>query len=58
MQKSDISQGPFTKVIYQMKCMDPLHASFTDNHSDPNKTSKLLVQTVRHTKGIGWFFNP
>ena len=29
--KSDIS-----KVMYQMKCMDPLHASPTVNLSDPN----------------------
>ena len=32
--KSDIS-----KVMYQMKCMDPLHASPTINLSDPNQTS-------------------
>ena len=31
--KSDIS-----KVMYQMKCMDPLHASHTINLSDPNQT--------------------
>ena len=31
---SDIS-----KVMYQMKCMDPLHASPTVNLSDPNQTS-------------------
>ena len=53
--KSDIS-----KVTYQMKCMDPLHASPTVNLSDPNQTSKMLVviqiQTVRHTYGIGWYF--
>ena len=55
--KSDIS-----KVMYQMKCMDPLHASPTINLSDPNQTSKMLVviqiQTVRHTctYGIGWYF--
>ena len=52
---SDIS-----KVMYQMKCMDPLHASPTVNLSDPNQTSKMLVviciQTVRHTYGIGWYF--
>ena len=36
-----------------MKGMDPLHASLTDNLSDPNQTSKMLVQTVRHTNGIG-----
>ena len=52
---SDIS-----KVMYQMKCMDPLHASPTVNLSDPNLTSKMLVviqiQTVRHTYGIGWYF--
>ena len=36
--KSDIS-----KVMYQMKCMDPLHASPTINLSDPNQTSKMLV---------------
>ena len=35
--KSDIS-----KVMYQMKCMDPLHASPTVNLSDPNQTSKML----------------
>ena len=44
--------------IYQMKCMNPLHASLTDNLSDPNQTSKMLVfiqiQTVPHTDGIGW----
>ena len=44
--KSDIS-----KVTYQMKCMDPLHASPIVNLSDPNQTSKMLVviqiQTVR-----------
>ena len=39
-----------------MKCIDPLHASLTDNLSDPNQTSKMLVQTVRQTNGIGWFF--
>ena len=53
--KSDIS-----KVMYQMKCMDPLHASPTVNLSDPNQTSKMLVviqiQTVRHNYGIGWQF--
>ena len=53
--KSDIS-----KVMYQMKCMDPLHASPTIKLSDPNQTSKMLVviliQTVRHTYGIGWYF--
>ena len=53
--KSDIS-----KVMYQIKCMDPLHASPTVNLSDPNQTSKMLVviqiQTVRHTYGIGWYF--
>ena len=53
--KSDIS-----KVMYQMKCMDPLHGSPTVNLSDPNQTSKMLVaiqiQTVRHTYGIGWYF--
>ena len=42
-----------------MKCMDPLHASLTDNLSGPNQTSKMLVviqiQTVRHTDGIGWY---
>ena len=52
--KSDIS-----KVMYQMKCMDPLHASPTVNLSDPNQTSKMLVviqiQTFRHTYGIGWY---
>ena len=45
--KSDIS-----KVMYQMKCMDPLHAS-------PTITNQLVViqiQTVRHTYGIGWYF--
>ena len=46
--------------MYQMKCMDPLHASLTDNLSDPNQTSKMLVviqiQTVQHTNGIGWCF--
>ena len=40
--------------------MDPLHASLTDNLSDPNQTSKIVViiqiQTVRHTDGIGWYF--
>ena len=36
--KSDIF-----KVMYQMKCMDPLHASPTVNLSDPNQTSKMLV---------------
>ena len=39
---------------------EPLHASLTDNLSDPNQTSKMLVviqiQTVRHTDGIGWYF--
>ena len=49
-----------SKVMYQMKCMDPLHASPTVNLSDPNQTSKMLVviqiQTVRHTYGIGWYF--
>ena len=39
--------------------MDPLHATLTDNLSDPNQTSKMLVviqiQTVRHTDGIGWY---
>ena len=53
--KSDIS-----KVMYQMKCMDHLHASPTINLSDPNQTSKMLVviqiQTVRHAYGIGWYF--
>ena len=53
--KSDIS-----KVMYQMKCMDPLHASPTVDLLDPNQTSKMLVviqiQTVRHTYGIGWYF--
>ena len=43
-----------------MKCMKPLHASLTDNLSDPNQTSKMLVviqiQTVPHTDGIGWYF--
>ena len=43
-----------------MKCMDLLHSSLTDNLSDPNQTSKMLVvmqiQTVRHTNGIGWYF--
>ena len=34
--KSDIS-----KVMYQMKCMDPLHASPIVNFSDPNQTSKI-----------------
>ena len=33
--KSDIPliqrKGPFTKDMYQTKCMDPLHASLTDN---------------------------
>ena len=52
--KSDIS-----KVMYQMKCMDPLHASPTVNLSDPNQTNKMLVviqiQTVRHTYGIEWY---
>ena len=52
--KSDISKD-------RMKCMDPLHASPTINLSDPNQTSKMLVviqiQTVRHTYGIGWYFN-
>ena len=52
--KSDIS-----KVMYQMKCMDLLHASPTVNLSDPNQTSKMLViiqiQTVRHTYGIRWY---
>ena len=47
-------------IMYQMKCMDPLHASPTINLSDPNQTSKMLVviqiQTVRHTYGIGWYF--
>ena len=46
--------------MYQMKCMDPLHTSLTDNLSDPNQTSKMLVviqiQTVRHNNGIGWYF--
>ena len=45
-----------SKVMYQMKCMDPLHASPTINLSDPNQTSKMLVviqiQTVLHTYGI------
>ena len=54
-EKSDIS-----KVMYQMKCMDPLHASPTINLSDPNQTSKMLVviqiQTVQHTYGIEWYF--
>ena len=40
--------------------MDPLHANLTDNLSDPNQTSKMLVviqiQTIRHTDGIGWYF--
>ena len=36
--KSDIS-----KVMYQMKCMDPLHASPTINLSDPNQASNMLV---------------
>ena len=44
------------KVMYQMKCMDPLHASPTVNLSDPNQTSKIQIQTVRHTYGIGWYF--
>ena len=43
-----------------MKCMNHLHASLTDNLSDPNQTSKMSVviqiQTVRHTDGIGWYF--
>ena len=43
-----------------MKCMDPLHASLTDNLSDPIQTYKMLVviqiKTVRHTNGIGWYF--
>ena len=59
LRKSDISLGPFTKVMYQMKCMDPLHASLTDNLSDPNQTSKMLIviqiQTVRYTNSIGWY---
>ena len=46
--------------MYQMKCMDPLHASPTVNLSDPNQTSKMLVviqiQTVRHTDDIVWYF--
>ena len=46
--------------MYQMKCMDPLQASLTDNLLDPNQTSKMLVviqiQTVRHTDCIGWYF--
>ena len=46
--------------MYKMKCMNPLHTSLTDNLSDPNQTSKMLVviqiQTVRHTDGIGWYF--
>ena len=54
--KSDIS-----KVMYQMKCMYPLHASPTINLSGPNQTSKMLVviqiQTVRHTYGIGWYWH-
>ena len=25
----DFEKGPFTKVMYKMKCMDPLHASLT-----------------------------
>ena len=40
--------------------MNPLHASLTDNLSDPNQTSKMLVviqiQTVRQTDAIGWYF--
>ena len=40
--------------------MNPLHASLTDNLSDPNQTSKMFVvikiQTVRHTDDIGWYF--
>ena len=31
--------------MYQMKCMDPLHASPTINLSDPNQTSKMLVSS-------------
>ena len=31
------------KVMYQMKCMDPLHASPTVNLSDPNQSRKMLV---------------
>ena len=62
--KSDISfdleKGPFTKVMYKMKCMGPLHASLTDNLSDPKETSKMLVviqiQTFRHTNGIGGYY--
>ena len=46
--------------MYQMKCMNPLHASLTNNLSDPNQNSKMFVviqiQTVRHTDGIGWYF--
>ena len=46
--------------MYQMKCMNPLHASLTDNLSDPYQTSKMLVviqiQTVRQTDAIGWYF--
>ena len=49
--KSDIS-----KVMYQMKCMDPLHASPTINLSDPNQLVVIQIQTVRHTYGIGWYF--
>ena len=49
--KSDIS-----KVMYQMKYMNPLHASPTVNLSDPNQTSKMLVVIQRHTSGIGWYF--
>ena len=53
--KSDISfdleKGPFTKVMYKMKCMDPLHASLTDNLSDPKETSKMLVVCLYVLRG-------
>ena len=47
-------------IMYHIECMTTLHASLTENLSDPNQTSKMLVliqiQTVRHTDGIGWYF--
>ena len=49
--KSDIS-----KVMYQMKCMDPLHASPTINLSTSKMLVVIQIQTVRHTYGIGWYF--
>ena len=52
--KSDIS-----KVMYQMKCMDPLHASPTFNLSDPNhEGAQWLSGRVLDSRPKGRGFEP